>query len=241
MTGGSRGIGAAIVRRFAQDGARVYFTYRSGADESKKLVGSFEQEGNVFCFPCDVRQNEQVEKVVDQVLEKEGRVDVLVNNAGVIRDRLFPMLSGDDWTEVLETNLGGTYSFCKAVVRPMIVARKGRVINISSIVGDLGGVGQANYAASKGAINALTKSLAAELASKSITVNAVSPGMVNTEMSRVVRSAFGEKILERIPLGSFAEPEDVAALVRFLASDEARYITGQIITVDGGLSLLSRK
>lgn len=241
VTGGSRGIGAAIVRSFAKEGARVYFTYRSALDEAKKLAGSFEKEGNVFYFPCDVRKNEQVEKTVDQILEKEERIDVLVNNAGTIRDGLFLALSGEDWTEVLETNLGGVYAFCKAVVRSMIVARKGCIVNMSSIVGELGGVGQANYAASKGAINAFTKSLAAELASRHITVNAVSPGMVNTEMSAAARAAFGEKIRERIPLGEFAEPEDIAGVVRFLASENARYITGQILTVDGGLSLLSRR
>lgn len=241
VTGGSRGIGAAIVERFVRDGARVYFTYRSSEEEAKKLAGSFKKEARVFCFPCDVRHRPEVEKIVDRVLEAEERIDVLVNNAGTIRDGLFLSLSEEDWSEVIETNLGGTYFFCKAVSRPMLMQRGGRIINISSIVGELGGVGQASYAASKGAINALTKSLAAEFASKNITVNAVSPGMVNTQMSGAVRAAFGEKIMERIPLGSFAEPNEIASVVRFLASDEARYITGQIITIDGGLSLLSRK
>ncbi len=241
MTGGSRGIGAAIVERFAQDGAKVYFTYRSSEEEAKKLASSFKKEARVFCFPCDVRHRAEVQETVDRVLEAEERIDVLVNNAGTIRDGLFLSLSEEDWSEVIETNLGGTYFFCKAVSLPMLMQRGGRIINISSIVGELGGVGQASYAASKGAINALTKSLAAEFASKNITVNAVSPGMVNTQMSGAVRAAFGEKIMERIPLGSFAEPNEIASVVRFLASDEARYITGQIITIDGGLSLLGRK
>ena len=190
-------------------------------------------------LPCDVRKKEEVEATVEKILEKEDRIDILVNNAGIIRDGLFLTMQDEDWTEVLETNLGGVYFFCKAVARPMILQGGGRIINISSVIGELGGSGQANYAASKGAVNALTKSLASELAAKNVTVNAVAPGMVNTQMSGAARSAFGEKILEKIPLGSFAEPGEIASTVAFLASDEARYITGQIITVDGGLNLFS--
>ena len=241
VRGGSRGIGAAIVRRFVKEGAKVYFTYHSSEQEAKKLVDSLGTGLSVSPLGCDVRRRSQVDETVEKILDKEKRLDVLVNNAGIIRDSLFLTLSDEDWQEVLETNLGGAYYFCKAVARSMILQRGGRIINISSIVGELGGVGQANYAASKGAINALTKSLAAEFAPKNVTVNAVSPGMVNTQMSAAARSAFGEKIKERIPLGSFAEPEDIASVVLFLASEEARYITGQIINVDGGLSLLSRK
>ena len=241
VTGGSRGIGAAIVKTFAKKGERVYFTYRSSEEAAKKIVGSLENTRNVFCLHCDVRKKADVETMVDFVLEKEGRLDVLVNSAGVIRDGLFLTLSDEDWEDVLKTNLDGTYFFCKAVSKQMVFQRQGRIINLSSIVGELGGIGQANYAASKGAINSLTKSLALELASRGVTVNAVSPGMVNTEMSQAVRSAFGDKIKEKIPLGFFAEPEDVASVVCFLASEEARYITGQVVTVDGGLSLLGRK
>ena len=241
MTGGARGIGAAIVRRFAGDEAKVYFTYRSSRKEAENLVSSLAKPAVVAGLPCDVRKKGEVESTVEKILEKEDRIDILVNNAGVIRDGLFLTMQDEDWAEVLETNLGGVYLFCKAVARPMILQGGGRIINISSVIGELGGTGQANYAASKGAINALTKSLAAEFAAKNVTVNAVAPGMVNTQMSGAARSAFGEKILEKIPLGSFAEPAEIASAVAFLASDEARYITGQIITVDGGLSLLSRK
>jgi len=241
VTGGARGIGAAIVRRFAGDEAKVYFTYRSSRKEAENLVSSLAKPAVVAGLPCDVRKKGEVESTVEKILEKEDRIDILVTNAGVIRDGLFLTMQDEDWAEVLETNLGGVYLFCKAVARPMILQGGGRIINISSVIGELGGTGQANYAASKGAINALTKSLAAEFAAKNVTVNAVAPGMVNTQMSGAARSAFGEKILEKIPLGSFAEPAEIASAVAFLASDEARYITGQIITVDGGLSLLSRK
>ena len=241
VTGGSRGIGAAIVSRFAKEGSRVYFTYHSSEDAAKALVGSLGKKAGVSYLRCDVRDRNTVEETVNKILEKEQRLDVLVNNAGIIRDNLFLTLSDEDWKEVLETNLGGVYTFCKAAAKTMITQGAGRIINISSVVGELGGVGQANYAASKGAINAFTKSLAAEFAAKNVTVNAVSPGMVNTEMSLPVRSVYGQKLKERIPLGSFAEPEEIASVVFFLASEEARYITGQIINVDGGLSLLSRK
>ncbi len=227
VTGGARGIGAAIVKRLSDEGAKVYFTVRESVKQAKELI-------------CDVRQKDQVERAVEKILEEVDGIDILVNNAGVIRDGLFLTMSDEDWDEVVRTNLGGTYNFCKAVLPSMMVRRYGRIVNISSVVGELGGFGQANYAASKGAVNSMTKALAAEFASRSITVNAVAPGMVNTDMTTAVRSLFGDKIQERIPLGSFAEPEDIASIVSFLVSDEARYITGQIVTVDGGLSLLSR-
>jgi 3-oxoacyl-[acyl-carrier protein] reductase len=239
VTGGSRGIGAAIVKRFCEEGAKTYFTYLASAAESAKLEKAC--DGRASGLLCDAKSAVQIETAVDGLIEKEGKLDILVNNAGVIRDGLFLVMSEEDWREVLDTNLGGTFHFSKAVGRQMISQRSGRIINISSIVGELGGVGQANYAASKGAVNAFTKSLAAEFAARGVTVNAVAPGMVNTQMSEAVRSAFGDKIKERIPVGNFAEPAEIASAVAFLASDEARYITGQVITVDGGISLLSRR
>lgn len=234
VTGGSRGIGAAIVKRLAQEKARVYLTYRESENEAKALPAA-------GIFRCDVRDQASVEKVVEELLEREDRLDVLVNNAGVIRDGLFLTMSDEDWHEVLDTNLGSVYRFCKAVVQQMMMQGGGAIINLSSIVGEVGGSGQANYAASKGAINAFTKALASELAPKNITVNAIAPGMVNTDMSKAVRSAFGEKIKEKIPLGIFAEPEDIASAAAFLASSEGKYITGQVLTVDGGLTLLNRR
>ena len=241
VTGGSRGIGAAIVKSFVSEEAKVYFTYLSSKADAASIAHATGRPHQVYFLACDVRKKEDVEETVDQILKKESSLDILVNNAGVIRDGLFLTMPDEDWSEVLETNLGGVYSFCKAVAKQMMLQGGGRIINITSIIAELGGFGQANYAASKGAVNAFTKSLAAELASKKVTVNAVAPGMVNTGMSNAVRAAFGEKIKDRIPLGDFAEPGEIASTVAFLASDEARYITGQIITVDGGLGLLSRR
>lgn len=240
VTGGSRGIGASIVRRFAEEEAKVYFTYLSSESDAAEVVHSTQKPSHVSYMACDVRRKEEVEKTVTEILEKESSLDILVNNAGIIRDGLFLTMSNEDWSEVIETNLGSVYLFSKAVAKQMMLRRAGRIINISSVIAELGGFGQANYAASKGAINAFTRALASELASRGVTVNAVAPGMVNTRMSGAARSAFGDKIKTRIPLGDFAETEDVASIVAFLASEEARYITGQIIAVDGGLSLLSR-
>lgn len=241
VTGGSRGIGAAIVKRLAHEGAKVYFTYNASKDEAEKIVSSLKNKAQVTALACDVRKKEDIERVVDGILEKEETLDILVNSAGIIRDGLFLAMADEDWQDVLDTNLGSVYHFCKAVTRQMMMQGGGRIVNISSVIAEVGGFGQTNYAASKGAVNAFTRSLALELAPKKITVNAVAPGMVKTSMSEAARSAFGEKIMEKIPLGSFAEPEEIASVAVFLASDEAGYITGQILTVDGGLSLLGRR
>lgn len=241
VTGGSRGIGAAIVRRLAESGAKVYFTYNASKDEADKIVSSLKSKTQVAALACDVRKKEDIERVVDGILEKEETLDILVNCAGIIRDGLFLAMADEDWQDVLETNLGSVYHFCKAVTRPMMMQGGGRIVNISSVIAEVGGLGQTNYAASKGAVNAFTRSLALELAAKKITVNAVAPGMVKTAMSEAARAAYGEKIMEKIPLGSFAEPDEIASVAVFLASDEAGYITGQILTVDGGLSLLGRR
>ncbi|PIU40433.1 MAG: beta-ketoacyl-ACP reductase [Candidatus Omnitrophica bacterium CG07_land_8_20_14_0_80_50_8] len=241
VTGGSRGIGTALVRRFVEEGARVYFTYLSSKAQAAEVVRLTGKPHQIFALACDVRKKKDVQKIVDEILEKESSLDILINNAGIIRDGLFLTMSDEDWSDVMETNLGGVYHFCKAVSKQMVTQGGGKIINISSVIAELGSCGQVNYAASKGAINAFTRSLAAELASKKVTVNALAPGMVNTRMSSAARAAFGDKIKDRIPLGDFAEPEEIASVVAFLASEDARYITGQIIAVDGGLSLLCRR
>ncbi|MCG3177214.1 MAG: 3-oxoacyl-[acyl-carrier-protein] reductase FabG [Candidatus Omnitrophica bacterium] len=239
VTGGSRGIGAAIVRRLWSEGAKVHFTYRAAEDQAREVIASC--GGAVSASALDVTDAVACEAVVDEATEKLGGLDIVVNNAGIIRDGLFLSMEDTDWAEVIETNLGGVFRICRAACRQMLMQGGGSIVNVSSIVGELGGVGQANYAASKGALNALTRSLAAELGPKGVRVNAVAPGMVRTDMTGAVRAVAAEKILERIPLGRFAEPEEIASAVAFLASDDAKYLTGQVVTVDGGLSLLGRR
>lgn len=241
ISGGSRGIGDAIVRKFAHEGASVVFTYNKNKESAEKTVEELRNERHeVNCLPCSIQEPASVQSVIDKTIEKFGRVDILVNNAGIIRDGLFLTMDENAWKDVMDTNVGGTFLFSKAVCEHMVFQKKGRIINMSSVVSKTGSVGQANYVASKGAINALTKALAAELASKGVTVNAVAPGLVATEMIESVKGLAGD-LTKRIPCGRFASAEEVAALIAFLASDEAGYITGQVIVIDGGLSLQSRR
>ncbi len=238
VTGGSRGIGRAICLALARDGAAVAVNYQKSDEAAQEVAAAITSAGGrASVHKADVKDAEAAQRVVDEVVQQYGRIDILVNNAGIIRDGLLVGMTAEDWNAVIQTNLGGVFNFTKAVLRPMLMQRGGQIINISSMSGERGGRGQTNYAASKGAINALTRSLAMEVASKKIRVNAVAPGMVLTEMSDTVRNLSKDALLGRIPLARYASPEEIASVVAFLASDEAAYITGQVITVDGGLGL----
>jgi len=238
VTGGSRGIGRAVSLALAREGASVVVNYNQNEAAAAEVVAEIEKAGGK-AWPCqgDARDPDAAQKVIDFAADKMERIDILVNNAGVIRDNLFMAMSDEEWETVLQTNLGGVRNFTKAVVPLMMMQKSGRVINVSSMAGERGGRGQSNYAASKGAINALTRALAVEVASKGVTVNAVAPGMVETEMSSNVRGMADDKIRKSIPLGRYGTPEDVAGVVVFLASDDGAYITGQVVTVDGGMTV----
>lgn len=237
VTGGSRGIGRGIVLALAREGAKVAFVYRGSQAAAEALTA--EVGSNCKAIQADVSQHGAAQKVVDQVIADWGRVDILVNNAGVIKDGLFLRMEQADWDTVLDTNLGGTFAFCRAVVAQMALKqRSGRIINVSSVAAEHVNAGQCNYAASKGAVNSFTRALAVELGSRSVTVNAVAPGFVETDMTEAIKNKAGDFIQKKlIPARRLGKPEDIAAAVVFLASPGASYITGQVITVDGGLSL----
>ena len=238
VTGGSRGIGRAIVRGLAADGARVAFVYRSSTDAANELVAELEQNGHeVAAFQADVREKAAADAVVEQLLARWEKIDILVNNAGVIHDGLFATMDEEQWRDVVETNLNSVYNFSHAVTRPMMSARWGRMINMSSVAASVGNPGQSNYAASKAGIIGFTRCLATELARRGITVNAVAPGFIETDMTAAVRNAAGDTIKKHIPARRLGQPEDIAHAVRFLAGEESSYITGQVLTVDGGLTL----
>ena len=236
VTGGSRGIGRAIVQVLAAAGMDVTFTYRDNAAAASESVAANPGK-KVAAEAVDVRDAAACSALAEKVAERAGRIDLLVNNAGVIRDNPLGALEEEDVRVVMETNVAGAFNMSRAVVPFMISQRKGKIINISSVSGEKGGRGQTNYAASKGAINAFTRALAVELAPRSITVNAVAPGVVETEMSRDVRERAGDTVLSRILLRRIGKPEEVAYAVWFLGSKLADYITGQILHVDGGFKM----
>jgi 3-oxoacyl-[acyl-carrier protein] reductase len=238
VTGGSRGIGRAIVQTLAREGAKVAFVYASNAASAESLVAELTGQGKtVVAYQCDVKNKEACDVVVAKVVEAWGKLDILVNNAGIIRDTLLAMMTPEQWQEVIDTNLTSVYNFCNAVTRTMMSARKGRIINMSSVAAEFGNKGQANYAASKGGIDGFTKCIATELASRGITVNAIAPGFIETDMTEAVRNAAEAEIKKRIPVRRLGKPDDIAEAVLFLASDQASYITGQVLRVDGGLTL----
>ena len=236
VTGAGRGIGHAIALRLAQEGARVASVSRS-EENAKKTADEINatRADSAKAYAVDVADHSAVQKIGAQILEDFGRVDVLVNNAGVTRDGLSMRMSMEDWDTVIDTNLKGAFNFSQAVMRSMIKQRSGRIINISSVSGLTGNAGQANYAASKAGLIGLTKTLARELASRGITVNAVAPGFVVTDMTSALSEEVKQTIMAKIPLAKLGQPEDIAAAVAFLASPEANYITGQVLTVDGGM------
>lgn len=238
ITGGSRGIGKSIVKAFAAEGARVAFTYRSSTELATALTESIKKQGaEAMCIQGDAADADVAEASVSRVLSEWETLDILVNNAGITRDNLMLRSTEEDWNAVLDTNLKSVYNYCKAVYRPMMKQRAGRIISMSSVVGVMGNPGQTNYAASKAGIIGLSKSLAKELGRRGITVNVVAPGFVSTEMTKAISKEAQEAMLAAVPLGKAATPDDVANAVLFLASDRAAYITGHVLHIDGGLSM----
>ena len=238
VTGASRGIGRAIAERLAKDGATVIVNYNGSRDKAEAVVKEIEEAGGkAEAYQCSVADFAGVEEMMSYVIKTYGRIDILVNNAGITRDGLLMKMSEEDFDAVIATNLKGTFNCMRHVARQMIKQRGGRIINMSSVSGVLGNAGQANYSASKAGVIGLTKSAARELASRGITVNAIAPGFINTEMTEVLSDKVKEGAVAQIPLGKFGETEDIANAVAFLASEGARYITGQVLNVDGGMAM----
>jgi 3-oxoacyl-[acyl-carrier protein] reductase len=239
VTGGSRGIGRAIALRLAGQGADVCLSYRGNATAAEETVKAVQALGQAAtAVQADVADMEAAKALIDAAIEALGRIDILVNNAGITRDDLIMRMKPEDWNDVIATNLSGTFWTIKAATRPMMKARSGRIINITSVSGQAGQTGQANYSSAKAGLIGLTKATARELASRGITCNAVAPGFVLTELTQDLDPSLLETIKERTPLARFGTAEEVASAVAFLASDEAAYITGQVLAVDGGLVMM---
>ena len=236
ITGGTRGIGLAISKRLAEAGYDLYVTYRGDDEVAEAAKKELEQFGRrVVVATGDVSTADGAGAIIESAMHEFGKIDALINNAGITRDTLIMRMSEDDWDAVLTTNLKGAFLCSKAVVRPMLRQRSGRIVNMTSVVGLVGNAGQVNYAAAKAGLVGLTKSLAREVGSRGITVNAVAPGFIETRLTDVLPEQLKDSLLQNIPLGRFGSPEDVAGAVRFLVSPDASYITGHVLTVDGGL------
>lgn len=238
VTGAGRGIGRGIALAMAREGAMVVVNYNGSKERAEEVVAEIEKNGGqAVAVQCNVSDFEQAKEFYANVVKEYGRIDILVNNAGITRDNLIMKMSEEEFSDVIQTNLAGTFNGIKFVTRPMMKQRAGRIINIASVSGVIGNMGQANYSASKAGVIGLTKATAKELASRNITVNAVAPGFIATEMTDKLNDAVKEEAVKTIPLGEFGKAEDVAEAVVFLASDRARYITGQVLCVDGGIAM----
>jgi|TARA_Y100000994_G_scaffold249053_1_gene258821 3-oxoacyl-[acyl-carrier protein] reductase len=238
VTGASRGIGKAIAIRLATEGVSVGVNYNASEQEAAKVVDEIQSlGGKAIILKGSVADSLEVQSLIQAAEDKLGGLDILVNNAGITKDNLIMRLPEEDWDQVIDTNLKGAFLCTKAALRSMVRQRSGRIINMSSVVAITGNAGQSNYTAAKAGLIGFTKTVAKEVASRGITVNAIAPGFIETQMVDAISSQLQQKILERIPLGYFGTPEDVAGVVAFLASEDARYVTGQVIGIDGGLSL----
>ena len=236
ITGATRGIGKAIALNLAKQGYDIAINYRSENDDLETIKKEINETGRkIFTYKCDVSDFENSENFVKGVIEEFGEIDVLVNNAGITKDGLLMRMKKEDFESVVDVNLVGTFNITRNVIPYMIKAKKGKIVNISSVVGISGNAGQTNYSASKAGIIGFTKSLAKEVASRNITVNAIAPGFIQTQMTDVLKDEVKEEILKQIPLKRFGKAEDVANVVKFLVSEESSYITGQVINIDGGM------
>ncbi|MEC2073071.1 3-oxoacyl-[acyl-carrier-protein] reductase [Alkalihalophilus marmarensis] len=236
VTGASRGIGRAIALELAKNGANIVVNYAGSVAKAEEVVASCKELGvDALAVQADVANSESVQAMIKESIEAFGRVDILVNNAGITRDNLLMRMKEDDWDAVIDTNLKGVFNCSKAVTRQMMKQRYGRIINVASVVGILGNAGQANYVAAKAGVIGLTKTMARELANRNILVNAVAPGFITTDMTDELTEDMKAVMLGQIPLGALGKPEHIASVVRFLASDDAAYMTGQTLNVDGGM------